>query len=358
MIVMKTWISSWRQVMWALALAVVLARGAAAQSRPAETPTFQQRAAAKIAEFESAHKAVAGVSVVDVRTGKPLVAFRANELRSPASNQKLLTSAFALARLGGDFRFVTRVYLAGQDVVVLGDYDPTTGDPVLAEQAQKTVYDEPDRWAQAVKAQTQGVRNVYVIVRRDHEAFRHPDWPGGQHDKWYAAPVASLNFNNNCFDVTWAVETGAAVPTLTPSAAGIRVDNQVRVGPRHVWRLTTNADDSVVTLTGTIARGSSDPLSAAVNDPPLLLGRVLADRIARAGVTVAGGAVAIDRERVVIKPEAQPLCQTVTPLADAMARANKRSLNMAAECLFLRAGDGTWAGSAKLMSETLAKEFA
>jgi len=36
-----------------------------------------------------------------------------------------------------------------------------------------------------------------------------------------------------------------------------------------------------------------------------------------------------------------------------LSRANKRSLNMAAECVFLRAGDGTWSGSAALMTKTL-----
>jgi D-alanyl-D-alanine carboxypeptidase/D-alanyl-D-alanine-endopeptidase (penicillin-binding protein 4) len=40
-----------------------------------------------------------------------------------------------------------------------------------------------------------------------------------------------------------------------------------------------------------------------------------------------------------------------------MKRANRDSLNMAAECFLLRAGDGTWAGSARVMEKTLTKAF-
>ena len=40
-----------------------------------------------------------------------------------------------------------------------------------------------------------------------------------------------------------------------------------------------------------------------------------------------------------------------------MWRMNKHSLNMAAECVLLRAGDGTWDGSSKLMADALVEAF-
>ncbi|HUS48288.1 MAG TPA: D-alanyl-D-alanine carboxypeptidase/D-alanyl-D-alanine-endopeptidase, partial [Phycisphaerae bacterium] len=51
------------------------------------------------------------------------------------------------------------------------------------------------------------------------------------------------------------------------------------------------------------------------------------------------------------------LASTAAPLAAVLERANKRSLNMAAECMLLRAGDGTWRRSAKMMAETLVKTY-
>ncbi len=50
----------------------------------------------------------------------------------PASVQKLCTTAVALEKLGNDFQFVTTVAMAGSDLVIVGDGDPTLGDPVLA----------------------------------------------------------------------------------------------------------------------------------------------------------------------------------------------------------------------------------
>jgi len=111
-----------------------------------------------------------------------------------------------------------------------------------------------------------------------------------------------------------------------------------------------------VELRGTVKASTRDPLSVAADHPPLLLGRVFAARLRRAGVALAGGVRVI--EDLPGGPAGRTaLARTRTPLPTALARANKRSLNMAAECLFLRAGDGAWSGSARIMSQTLAEHF-
>ena len=94
--------------------------------------------------------------------------------------------------------------------------------------------------------------------------------------------------------------------------------------------------------------------SCAANDPPMLLGRVLADRIEKAGVKFAGRVRKTDGVEL---KGAVELCRTRTPLATVLERANKRSLNMAAECLLLRAGDGTWDGSIRAMTKVLTGTF-
>jgi len=94
----------------------------------------------------------------------------------------------------------------------------------------------------------------------------------------------------------------------------------------------------------------------AIDDPPLLLGRVLADRLRRAGVMVRGKVRRV-RSNEVKLTSLKPVCVSRARLSDAIRRANKRSLNLAAECIFLRAGDGTWAGSARAMEQTLTRRF-
>jgi len=308
--------------------------------------------------FEAAHKATVGLSVVDLRGGAVLSEHRPTEPRILASNQKLLTSAFALARLGADFQFRTRLHTAGKHLVVVGDFDPTSGDPRIAAENQRSIYAELDRWAAEVSKQV-GVRveGDLFVVTGGPKIYHHPDWPARQRDNWYAAPVARINFHDNCFDVTWKLTDGQAVPEVTPASRFIRVDNQVRPGKRHLWRLRTNEDDSVVTLTGTIRQTARDPLSQAVNDPPLLFGRVLADRLVQAGVRFDGRVRTLSPDRIRLSEGSTPVAVTATPLAVAMRRANKRSLNMMAEGMFLRAGDGTWLGSARIMRETLVREY-
>jgi D-alanyl-D-alanine carboxypeptidase/D-alanyl-D-alanine-endopeptidase (penicillin-binding protein 4) len=169
--------------------------------------------------------------------------------------------------------------------------------------------------------------------------------------------VASLNFNDNCLDVTFARSGTALVPVIQPFSRQFHVVNQLKAGAKNLWSLNLSDDDAGLTLTGTIAKPSEDPLNIAVDQPELLFGRALADRLVRAGVAV-GGTVRLAAPGEVNWPAAELVACTETPLFAAMKRANKRSLNMVAEGIFLRAGDGTWEGSAPMMAETLTREFA
>ena len=72
-------------------------------------------------------------------------------------------------------------------------------------------------------------------------------------------------------------------------------------------------DDATMTLTGTVARTSTEPRPVPVNDPPLFLGRVLADRIVRAGMPApASMAVVAPADK---PAAAKAVAATVTPLA-------------------------------------------
>ena len=154
--------------------------------------------------------------------------------------------------------------------------------------------------------------------------------------------------------MTFDVIAGKAVATVIPQSRFIKVINRVKVGKKHLWSLATTPGDSEITLTGWIKGPAPSPYSVAVSNPSAVYGRVLAGRIIDAGVGITGQ---IRRDDAAIPASLKPVCTIKTPLAVAMKRANKRSLNMAAECLLLRAGDGSWPGSARIMADTLAKTF-
>ncbi len=335
-----------------LAVALIAAVAVAA---PAEGG-LQQRVAALAGRLTRAGGGRAGVSVVDLAAGKAVVGVRAGEPFIPASNQKLLTAAFAMARLGREFRFVTGAFVLDGNVILAGEYDPTLGDPRLADAAERSVYAALDRWAAGVRrAAGEAVGDVLVFCPAAAEG-RHPDWPANQHYRWYAAPVGPLNFHNNCWDVTFVRSpSGGVRPVVAPRSRFVRVVDRLRGGRRNLWSLREQDGGTVLLLTGTAGRVGGDPVSVAAESPSLLLGRVFADRLGRAGVEVRGEvrrvAAAVDWSR------ATEAGRTATPLYVALWRSNKRSLNMAAEAVFLRAGDGTWAGSAELMTRTLTERF-
>jgi len=336
----------------------------ASRATTTAAPSLQARVADLARRFERAGNGRAGIAVVDLFTGRQVMAARADELFMPASNQKLLTSIFALERLGPDFRFATGVFMLDGNVVISGEFDPTLGDPIIAARAGRDIYAELDQWATAIGenaasaglAASKVVRDVLVVSPQNWPA-RHPNWRTGDYDKWYCAPVGTLNFNDNCMDVSFVGSGAQLTPVLSPASRFVRIDNRLAIGPgkRNIWSLRALGDEHTFVLSGSAGR-ASEPISAAVNNPDLLLGRTLADRIERAGVKVAGQVRRVLPEEVNWS-RAKPVAATHTPLFVALHRANKRSLNMVAECLLLRAGDGSWLGSTRMMARTLTEKF-
>ena len=336
--------------MWVLAAAMVtLLAGRAWAEEP-----LPPRVAQSVAAFEQKSKAQLGVCAVSIADKRELLAQRGDQLFMPASNMKVLTSCFALARLGGDFKFTTTIYTSGNDVLVKGDFDPTMGDPVVAQSAGKTIYAEMDLWAKAVKKRLDGkpAGNVILIARGGN--YRHEDWPRDQYHRWYCAPIAELNFNNNCYDVRFGMKDGQLCPLVSPESRFIKVVNSVKAGGR-AWSLHERpgkGNDTQVVVAGTAGVNKGDPVSVAADNPPMLFGRALAERLELAGVSVEGDILADALDQAALD-KAKPLIQTTTPLSVVMGRADKRSVNMIAEGMFLRAGDGTFAGSAKIETKTL-----
>ena len=66
-----------------------------------------------------------GVSVVNIKTAKSVYSHQSDIALIPASNQKLLTTAFALEKLGTKFKFRTKVFQLYRNIIITGDFDPS-----------------------------------------------------------------------------------------------------------------------------------------------------------------------------------------------------------------------------------------
>jgi len=324
-----------------------------------QTETLGQAIAGKAAAFELAigKGARMGVSVTDLASGQTLASVRPDELFIPASNQKLLVSAFAIHMLGGDYEFTTELYVTrAGDLVVYGDFDPTLGDPELAKEDGKSIYAEMDRWVAVVKEHLGDKPAGRLFVSGGSGVYRPTSWKTNQNHLHYQAPAAKLNFHRNCFSATFRIDQGVPKAIITPQTRFISIVGSVRLGGKQVWSMRPGEGDSQLALRGTIRTASPYPVYAAAHHPPMLFARTLAERLNVGGVPFNGLIKSMDLSRIDRKG-ARPICTTSTPLARAMKRANKDSLNIAAECFLLRGGDGSWPRSAAIMEKTLTRVF-
>ena len=130
-----------------------------------------QSQAEKIVATTDLKKGTAAVCVIDTATGKALIKINENISMIPASNQKLLTTGAALHVLGPTFTFQTKLLKDGDNLIVVGDGDPTLGDTSLLGitdwSKERSILDaQLEPWIQAAKkAGITSVGTLYIDDR-------------------------------------------------------------------------------------------------------------------------------------------------------------------------------------------------
>ncbi len=289
-------------------------------------------------QFSNAHW---GILVVAPERGDTLAASGADRLAMPASNQKLITGAIALATLGPDFTWRTTFTGTGPvrqgelrgDIVISGRGDPSIstamrGDPLTAF----------DPLVAALRAA--GVRRISGRVRStDSTAF--PGSPHGFGWDWddlgegYGAGVTELMFNEGFADITvrgcGAAGARACIttsPALTTPA--IHADVRIVAPGTPVQRITAWRDSAAtpgITMRGSIAPGDSLTLSVAQPDLRVTYAAAVVEALQRAGITVRGRAATSVRSDTLV-------VLTSKPLREVLPAMQKPSQNQIAEALF------------------------
>jgi serine-type D-Ala-D-Ala carboxypeptidase/endopeptidase (penicillin-binding protein 4) len=197
-------------------------------------------------KFANAHL---GLLIVNPADGDTLYSRNAGKLFMPASNQKILTSAVALAQLGPDYRYHTVIAKRGElkdsvlagDLIVIGRGDPTMSDRVHGSAANAMA-------ALADSIRARGITRVTGALRQGGNAF--PDSIYGYGWEWddiggeSGAPIDELLFNEGMVQRAAKIEgrdTVISVATRTPgyvylsalysalSQRGVRIDGLVNL---------------------------------------------------------------------------------------------------------------------------------
>lgn len=315
--------------------------------------------------LQAALAAASGAQVgvlIHTLDGTPILEHNADLPLKPASVMKLFTTTAALQRFGPSFTLDTSIYLAGQELWVLGGGDPGLGDPRLAQRATQPVTAIFERWADLLKQR--GAAELTNIVLDDYvfdDELCHPTWDRDQYQSWYQAPVGGLNFNDNCLDARVEMAAGGPRLTLIPPLPDEFFIADLRAGRKHGLVGRRSYDSDVFEFRG-VATHADDLGPITVRRPNVFFGQALRASLETHGIHVRGDVV-----RRQIGPrlsEAKLVDVQSTPIRDLIWRANTFSQNLFAECLCKslaayesdgrRSGlRGSWSGGTALVRTTL-----
>jgi serine-type D-Ala-D-Ala carboxypeptidase/endopeptidase (penicillin-binding protein 4) len=307
--------------------------------------------------------AFVGVLVRSLTRGDTLYQRDAERVFVPASNQKLLTSATALERLGPDYRFVTRVLATGEmsadgtlhgDLVLQGGGDPILSTADLADLARQVA--------------GSGIRRVQGALRADESRFdanpRGRGWSAGDEFD-YSNQISALSLNRNRVTVRVAPEARPGRPaavTLEPATTYLRITSRCITGPAGATgsvSISRARDRNEVTIRGVVPAGHAPVVdTVTVEQPALYTASVFRDALEDAGMVFTGPTLWLRAPfgaRSVVEHSSPPLAE-ILPLL------NKPSDNFIAEMLLQaigaeRRGYGTTAAGAAevraFLSETV-----
>jgi serine-type D-Ala-D-Ala carboxypeptidase/endopeptidase (penicillin-binding protein 4) len=298
--------------------------------------------------FSNAHW---GVVIQSLKTGEYLYKRNEDKLFTPASNNKLFTTAAGLIALGSDFRYETSLYALGEidgtilkgDLVVQGSGDPTFSGRFY----NNDMFSVFNKWADSLI--NLGIDEITGNIIGDDNSFEDKGlgngWSWDYESAWYAAPSGAISFNDNCIDITVVYdphEAGAVVKVI-PSTRYVIVMNHVYAVPADS---VTNIDvyrergTNVITVYGTIKQNDTVKTYCTINNPTQYAIVVLKDILERRGIVIRGFPMDIDDISAALDySKLQRLFSHISvPLRDIVKVINKNSHNLYAEQLLKTIG--------------------
>lgn len=296
-----------------------------------------------------------GIKIVSLTTGESLYELNPAMLFTPASNEKLFTSASALLGLGKGFSFSTVVSVdrKASRIFVKG-----SGDPLLSTS-------DLDSLARIVKGRL-APESTWTIVG---DVSYFDDLPWGEGWMWddegedYNMAISPLSVNSNAIKVQvrpGKLEDSPVRVSTIPPTAYVTIENTATTPvdtplvPLKVSRKWRERSNTIVVTGQKLNRDSMTERTVSVWQPDRYALTLLAERLQTYGIKVGG--IAIDT----IPPTAEPLAQFSRGLDSVLTYMNKTSDNLSAENLLKtlsaerNARPGTTKSGTSIMKQYLA----
>lgn len=273
---------------------------------------------APLAELE---RQGARVSAAFAKDGGEVAHLHGDRLLNPASVAKVFTAAAALALLGADHAIETQVRVVGKGPAATEIAIATGGDPLLKAP-------ELDVLAKCVAdAGFRSTKRLTYVLEPFDASHVPPAFDRKSTDASYRAGVAGFQVDRNAIVIAVAPGRPGSPPrvTVTPESDAIRVVNSAVTarrgkgrGPEPSIAVQAQPDGRMeVLVTGRSPAHRSLAVSRRVADPAVHAGGVFRAALRRAGVKVAGSAVAGPMPKagtIVCRRTSAPLRDMLTPV--------------------------------------------
>lgn len=244
-----------------------------------------------------------GICVLNVKTGKTLAEFNSHISLIPASTLKIITTGAAIAILGPDYKFETRLEYDGildvENGILHGNlYIIGGGDPTLESAFFKTKNDSSllvEKWANIIKEK--GITTIDGAVIGDagifEDAMIPSDWIWGDIGNYYGIGACGLTFMDNMYTISFksgkGINDSISILKITPEIPGMSITNFVKAGG--------NTDDAIIYgapysnlryVTGSIPAGKTNfEVSGSMPDPAYFCAYSLDKALKNSGVNVS-----------------------------------------------------------------------
>lgn len=290
--------------------------------------------------------------VVNSDSNKVVYSYNAEKSLTPASILKILTTSCALELLGPEYTFKTTIGYTGNlkkrsgrltgDIIIKGG-----GDPALGSRNFEDIYSGfADKWITEIKRL--GIRKVDGRVITDDSYYDYlpvpAKWLWEDAGNYYGAGAYGLSVFDNTYEIhfqTSADSTNLLITGITPDECRFEFSNWlVAAGTSDKGYVFAAPYSTNGWLAGTIPANTDDfVLKASIADPPLIMAKVIDQKLKEAGIPVSGNPSTTRLLQTTINQEMVPVARSVSPpLNDIIRLLNKNSINLYAEHLVKELG--------------------
>ncbi len=302
---------------------VVVVQPDSSQLQKPEGPAFPAASLDTLLTSSALNGATIAIQVVSLPDGKTLYATNPDRLLTPASVQKLLTSAAALYWLSPQFKFRTEVRWDGRDLYLVAGGDPSLSLEDLRDLAREVRKDEPGR-----------IRHLRLDASYQDTLLFGSGWSPDDAPYPYHPTLSAFVCHHNF--VTLIVRSkkqgGFARTEAEPKSRTVKVRSHVEVveeGATRVQITQKNTPYGVIfELSGDIVAGNKDETFARnIADPAWFTGNLFREALLTEGIRIRGKIL-----KGTTPPEAKALAvHRSQTLADLLRTMNKESDNFYAE---------------------------